>query len=276
MTRTVKTLVWLIGAMFSILAHSASERIVTIDGSVTEIVAELGSSDDIVGVDSTSIWHPAVHGKAVVGYMRALSSEGLLSLNPSMIITTDDAGPQEVLDQVARASVDVQVIENDYSAQGVKEKVATIGDLLNKPDQAERLVDEIQNDFKTVEQNIQQYGKRYRVMFVMDSGERGLMVAGRGTRAQGVLDMAGLDNVFADIEGYKSLTPEAAVMLNPDVVLVFHSQLPLAQLQQNAALRLTSAAQAGRIFNVDRLNLLNFGSSIGTSIIELQEWLMAQ
>lgn len=266
----------LLALLMSGAALSAPERIITVDGSVTEIVADLGAQDRIVGVDSTSVWHPSAQGKPVVGYMRALSSEGLLSLTPDLIIATDDAGPPEVLSQVARADVQVKILKNDYSEAGVVSKVHQIGELLHRTEQANTLVAKMKRDFDTVRTNIRQYEKAYRVMFVMDSGERGLMISGQGTRASGVLQMAGLENAFAQVVGYKSLTPEAAIMVNPDVILVFHSELPLSKIKDNAALRLTNAAKAGHIYNVDSLNLLNFGSSIGASIIQLQQRLMAQ
>ncbi|AJQ94908.1 heme/hemin ABC transporter substrate-binding protein [Gynuella sunshinyii] len=256
------------------LAHA--QKVVTVDGSLTEIAVALGAADRLVGVDTTSAWIPEVSELPDVGYMRMLSVEGLLSLTPDTILVTSDAGPLSVLEQVSQAGVDLEIIENDYTLAGVLNKVSAVADQLQLPAKGESLKKSIAADFNDIEQRIAQYPKPYRVLFIMDSGERGFMVAGNGTRAEGILKMAGLQNAFNNIPGYKPLTPEAAIMANPDVILVFHSQTPLEKIKQNPAIQYTEAVQHDRIYNVDHLNLLNFGSSVGQSILALQEWLLRQ
>src|SRR4051812_29475785 len=68
-------------------------RIVSIGGSTTEILYALGLERQIVAVDSSSFYPPqALREKADVGYMRQLSPEGVLGLNPSLIIATEGTG----------------------------------------------------------------------------------------------------------------------------------------------------------------------------------------
>ncbi|WCN12223.1 ABC transporter substrate-binding protein [Marinomonas mediterranea] len=250
------------------------QRIITVDGGVTEIAVDLGATDRIVGVDSTSLFIPDVRSLPVVGYMRALSSEGLLSLNPDILITTSDAGPPSVLSQVERAKVRVENVDNAYTFAGIQSKIAQIGHILNLTDEAVLLEQKVAGEFSKINENIMAYPEHYKVMFVMDSGERGFMVSGKGTRAAGILDIAGLDNAFADVSGYKALTPESALLANPDVILVFHSKLSIDKIKANPAIRLTDAVKHDRVFNVDSLNLLNFGSNTGQSVLALQEWLL--
>src|SRR5690606_16447283 len=62
-----------------------ASRIVAVGGSITEILYALGRQDRVVAVDSTSAYPPAaLQDKPNVGYMRALSPEGVLGLNPSL------------------------------------------------------------------------------------------------------------------------------------------------------------------------------------------------
>ena len=60
----------------------AGPRLVSVGGALTETVFALGAGGQLVGVDTSST-HPAgTAGLPRVGYQRALSSEGVLSLRP--------------------------------------------------------------------------------------------------------------------------------------------------------------------------------------------------
>src|SRR4051812_20647211 len=75
-----------------------ANRIVSVGGAVTEILYELGLKDRIVAVDTTSLYPvEALKQKPNVGYMRALSAEGVLGLNPSLVLAIDGAGPKETI-----------------------------------------------------------------------------------------------------------------------------------------------------------------------------------
>ena len=65
-------------------------RIVSIGGAITEILYALGLEDRIAGVDTTSLFPAAaLREKPNVGYMRQLSAEGVLGLNPSLVFAIE-------------------------------------------------------------------------------------------------------------------------------------------------------------------------------------------
>ena len=78
-------------------------RLITLGGSITEIVYALGAEAQLVGTDSTCFYPPAAAKTPKVGYFRQLSAEGILSLRPDVIVGTDDIGPPAVIDQVGSA-----------------------------------------------------------------------------------------------------------------------------------------------------------------------------
>lgn len=67
-----------------------------------ETAFALGAGPALVGIDQTSIYPAAVTLLPKVGYVRTLSGEGLLSLRPSLVLASADAGPPAALQQVAR------------------------------------------------------------------------------------------------------------------------------------------------------------------------------
>ena len=80
-----------------------ASRIVSIGGAVTEILYALGLKDRVVAVDATSLYpDEALKQKPSVGYFRALSAEGVLGLNPSLVLAIDGAGPKETVSRCWR------------------------------------------------------------------------------------------------------------------------------------------------------------------------------
>ena len=73
-------------------------RIASIGGSVTEIVYALGEQDKLVARDSTSLYPEQASELPDVGYMRQLSPEGVLSVNPSGLLVLEGSGPKETID----------------------------------------------------------------------------------------------------------------------------------------------------------------------------------
>lgn len=267
---TLKTALIALSAI-TLTGMAQAERLVTIDGSITEIVYALGAEDRLVGVDTTSIYPAAATELPDVGYMRTLSAEGILSLAPERIITTEDAGPPDTLEQLIAAGVQIDILENEPTLDGLTHKIRATGTALGLSDAGIELANQVEDEVHSAQQQLAERVGELNIMFVMDGGSRGLQVAGIGTLANGVLQVAGFNNVFADIRGYKPLTPEAAIAANPDAILVFHSQNDLATLAANPALSLTAAAENGHIYSVDDIDLLTFGPRLGWSLQQLAE-----
>jgi iron complex transport system substrate-binding protein len=84
-------------------AIADTSRIVSIGGSITEILYALGLQQKIVAVDTTSLYPPAaLQEKPNVGYMRQLSAEGVLALSPTLVLALQGSGPKETVDILQR------------------------------------------------------------------------------------------------------------------------------------------------------------------------------
>ena len=94
--------------LFSVLL-TEQLRLITIGGCVTETVFLLGRGDDVVAVDQSSNYLSKIDGIPQVGYIRAISSEGVLSMFPNKILTTTDMGPPNVVEQIKNSGVDIHI-----------------------------------------------------------------------------------------------------------------------------------------------------------------------
>lgn len=267
----------LLGLLTLVLAPGvalASQRLVTVDGAITEIVYALDLGSRLVAVDTTSTYPPETKALASVGYKRRLSAEGLLSLSPDLVLATEDAGPSEVIGQIRAAGVNVRQIPDTATLEGLHEKIRAVAAALERVDAGERLIGRIELDLAALGRQVGTVEKRPRVLFLMVVGSGIDHSAGRGAPVDTLIQLAGGENVLhAAVEGYKPLSPEAALAAAPDVILV--SQRGLDDLKgiegvlARAGLTATPAGQTRRVIAMDNALLFNFGPRLAQAAEEL-------
>lgn len=234
-----------------------AQRIVSIGGPVTEIIFALGQGERVVARDTTSLYPEVVSALPDVGYMRQLSAEGVLSVSPDLIITRDTAGPPEVLDQLRAAAVPMVEVHDGFTPKAVVDAIRTVGAALDMSTPAEALATQVEADFAALAKDVST-GPRPRVMFVLSNQGGRLNVAGRGTGADGIIALAGAENVLADaFEGYKILSDEAIIAAAPDVILMLN-RTGAAQVDDGAgdvltlpAIQRTPAGQTQALIRLD-------------------------
>src|SRR5512146_1465356 len=81
-------------------ANGGEQRIVCIGQAYNEMIYALGAQGNLVGVDYSSTFPPEIKKLPTVGYHRALSAEGILSLRPTVILHDNNIGPDNVVRQL--------------------------------------------------------------------------------------------------------------------------------------------------------------------------------
>ena len=247
-----------------------SERIVTLGGTITEIVFALGAGGRVVGVDASSSFPAAAERLPKVAYHRRLSAEGVLSLSPTLIIATTEAGPPEALRQIESAGVRLLVLPNEASVDGAVDMIESIARHLGARETGAALVRNLKEDLARVESSIPRTGTRAKALFLYARGQGTLMVAGRDTGADTMIGLAGGANAVRGYSGYKPLTSEAAVAAAPNVILLMDSGLAsvggVQGLWRLPGLALTPAGKQGRVASMDGLLLLGFGPRLGQAV----------
>jgi len=250
-------------------------RIITLGGPVTEIVFALGAGENVVAVDSSSSYPSSVSELPQVGYQRRLSAEGVLALNPSVILATTEAGPAEAIQQLKDSGVAVLLLESEDSEAGVARKVRALAQALGRDTEGETLIAQIQSDLDEARTYVQASDIWPKVMFIYARGAGAVSVAGLNTGADVMIDLAGGVNAITEFEDYRPLTAEAAIAAEPDVILMFTGGLQSLGgeegLLQLPGIAQTPAAESGRIVAMDGLFLLNFGPRMGKAALELAQ-----
>ena len=256
-------LVWGLVLLALPAAAEAPRRVVSIGGALTEIVYALEAQEVLVGNDTTSYYPPAAEHLPKVGYQRALSAEGIVSLSPDLVMLTEEAGPPAVLAQLQAANIPVLQLRAGRSLTDVRDAIRVIASALKKDRAGSALIDAIDRQTAELAKVTARHPTDKRVLFILQHGGGAPMAGGRETAADSIIRLSGAQNAVTEYTGYKPLTPEAAAALQPDVILTTARGLAQAggkdALLAAPGLSLTPAARTGSLIVMDALLLLGFG-----------------
>jgi iron complex transport system substrate-binding protein len=261
------------------ISAAPSRRIVSVGGALTETLYALGAQGELVGADTTSLFPDAARKLPSVGYARALSAEGLLSLRPTLIVATQDAGPPAVLRQIESARVPLALLDADHRFEGVVARTQRLAELCGRVEAGRTLVAYLQRGWAEVQAQVAQRNAARkaasRVLFVLSHSMAQVRVSGSGTAADAMLRYAGAVNVLSSFEGYKPLSPEAAIAAAPEVILATDQGLEAAGgidgLLRAPGLAQTPAGRQRRVVSLDALLLLGFGPRLPQAVAALSE-----
>ena len=246
-------------------AEDKASRIVSIGGSITEIVYALGEEDRLIARDQTSIYPDAAKKLPDVGYIRQLSPEGVLSVNPDLVIALEGYGPPEARQVIDAAGVPIAVIPEAYDGAGIVAKIEATAKALGAETKGEKLATKVQADLDAAADAAAAVETPAKVLFVLALRDGRIMAAGAHSHAQSIIEMAGAENALSGFDGYKPVTDEAVLAAAPDVILLMDRGINENHDTQDAALLAlpaVSATPAGKnkaLIRMDGQYLLGFG-----------------
>ncbi|MEM9835475.1 MAG: ABC transporter substrate-binding protein [Bacteroidota bacterium] len=259
-------------------------RIVSLNGTLTELLFYLGYGDQIVGVDVTSTY-PAegLDSIARLGHISQLNTEALLALEPDLIVVDQENAEKPSLAQLRSAGIQVVGVPMEEEL----DNALVVAEVLDSafafaPEQMEKLSSQLDHDMEqlasTLEAAKQAENHRIpKVLFIYARGTGRLLVAGSATGAAKMIELSGGKNAITAFEQFETLTPEALIAASPDVILMFESGLASLDgkegLGQIPGMSTTPAYQADRIITMDGHYLLGFGPRAAQAANELAKQL---
>ncbi|MCU0949716.1 MAG: ABC transporter substrate-binding protein [Burkholderiaceae bacterium] len=255
------------------LLHGAAPRVVSVGGALTEIVYALGAESLLVGSDTTSVYPPAARQMPKVGYARSLSAEGVLSLRPTVLLATAEAGPPAAIAQLASAGVRVLRAQAGHGFDALAANVQQVGDALQRAAEAQRLNAKLRDQWRDLRAALRVPAAPPRVLFVLSHVATNVQVSGDGTSAATMIALAGAANALSGFSGYRPLTAEAAVKAAPDLILTTAQGAEavggIDRLLAQPGLPLTPAGRARRVLALDALYLLGGGPRLPQAVAEV-------
>lgn len=237
-------------------------RVLALGGSVTEIVYALGQQDRLVARDTTSTFPPEAEALPDVGYLRALSPEGVLSVAPDLVLALEGSGPPETMQVLRAAGLEIVTIPEGYDAAAVARKIKSVAEALGVPERGALLAAQVEDSLAQAAAAARTETPP-KVLFVLPLHGGRIMASGSGTAADSIIRLAGGVNAMEGFEGYRQVGDEAVLNADPDVILMMerapgHS-VSDADLRAHPILGKTRAGAAGNVVRLPGLLLLGFG-----------------
>lgn len=260
--------------------NEVQPRIISAGAGLTELFFALGAQDSLVAVDMTSRQYAKQSNLPQVGYHRQLSAEGLMSLSPTMLIGTDEMGPETTLELLTASKVVVRKVATGNTLALLNQRIDTIAELTGKQAQAQQLKKQVLQNVVSLQST--PLSDPPNVLFLMLNKDRAPTVGGNNTSINTVIELSGAINPAAKLmESYKPISFEGIIKMQPDTILVsqrawdsFGGKDKI--LEKLPLLAATPAGQRAQIVPVPSSALIGFGLESIKLAEQLQQSFLAQ
>ena len=237
-----------------------AQRVVVLANGVAEIIQSLNGQSIIVGRDISST-EDSLSDIPIVTSGHQVLPEKVISLKPDLVIIDASTGPKAAIDSIKAAGITVIETPESWSLKDLPAKVRAVGRAVGAVDQAELLVDQLNQSLKTSAIN-----NAPRVAFLYLRGTSSIyLIGGPGSGADSLLEAIGAVDVGAQNldRPFNTLTAESLAALNPDVIVVMSKGLEsvggIDGLLKLPGVAQTKAGKNSAVIDVDDSLLLSFG-----------------
>ncbi|PWT90894.1 MAG: ABC transporter substrate-binding protein [Blastocatellia bacterium] len=261
--------------------NTTAARYVVISPIYNEIIWALGAQEQVVGIDLSTTYPPDVKKVQTVGYHRALSAEGILSLHPTAVIHDNNIGPPQVVQQLQQLNIPMKTFssKND-SFDGTKALIREVGSYFHKEVRAEELCKTLDSQREASLEKVKQYTDHPRVAVIhYGRASNVYLVVGKGGGGDGggvsqMIELAGGQMAVENNGMQRMESPEIIAQANPDVILLTdfaYDRLggSIDQIKALPGVAPSNAARNNRIYRIEE-NVLNyFGPRSGENIAKV-------
>lgn len=201
------------------LSAAPPQRIVSTAPSITELLYALGLGDRVVGVTRFCRYPPEAQLKPKIGDYTSPNLEAIAALRPDLVVV--QTNPIHLADHLGALKLRVLEINQDNIA-AIYKSIHEVGAATGTEPVAEQLSNSIREGLAMIRTQVSTL-PHVRMMFVIGRSPNrldGLVVVGRASYLNEVIEVAGGENVFRDaLAGYPEVSLEEVMARNPDVIV---------------------------------------------------------
>lgn len=189
--------------------------------SNTEVLVALGLADKLVAVDKYSADVEGLKSDITKIDFRNPDAEKIIALKPDIVIASghNKVGDEDPFALIKEAGIPVAYIPSSYSINGIYEDIEFIASLTNTEKKGKELIDSMKKEIENIKAIGDKITEKKKVYFEIGAGS-GLYTFGNKTFLNELIETVGATNVFGNESSWITVTPEAVINSNPDVILV--------------------------------------------------------
>jgi len=251
------------------------DRVVVLQHQTLNLLVQLDATQTMVGIlsnwkqqlgDNYQQLVPALNNIPLLGDLTHVDPEKLVALHPQVVFVTNYA-PQEMIDQISQLGIPVIAIslragdaqqqaqlnptlqdEDKAYDQGLKQGIRLIGNVVNRQQQAEALIQAAFAQRALIAERLKDIPPQQRIRVYMANPE--LTTYGSGKYTGLMMSHAGALNVAAaTVKGFKQVAMEQVVAWDPQVIFVQdrYPQVP-AEINNSAQWQTIAAVKNQQVY----------------------------
>ncbi|WP_159110075.1 ABC transporter substrate-binding protein [Enterococcus faecalis] len=232
-------------------------KIISLVPSTTEVIEDLGKTDQLIAVDTQSSTMMTDLKKLPQMDMMAVDAEKLIALKPQIVYVNDInlASSESVWKQVEDAGITVVNIPTSTSIKAIKEDVQFIADSLSEHEKGQKLIKTMDQEIDEVAKIGKTIKKPKTVLFEV-AALPDIYSFGNGTFLNEMIETIGAKNVLANEKGWLPVTEEAAIVAKPEVILtnVNYMKDPAKEILARKNWENVPAVQNKEVFEIDNMS----------------------
>lgn len=247
-------------------------RIVAMDPGDCEILCALGCEEVLVARGMYCDYPASVLEIPAVQSGADINLEEILALEPQVVVISGMTHLEEQISILTENGV--QVIGTDAnSIAEVYENIRLLGVVMGKDAEAEAIVADMQATFDEIAAKSEKTDKT--IYFEVMPLEWGLWSAGTNTFMHELAELCGMQNAFADIEGWQSVSQEQVIERNPDFIVLVTGMGEAApdEVKSRDGWGEMDAIKNNKIYNADSYKLTRPAPRLKEAAIELYNFL---
>ena len=247
-------------------------RIVAMDPGDCEILCALGCEEALVARGMYCDYPASVLELPAVQSGADINLEEILALEPQVVVISGMTHLEEQISSLTENGV--QVIGTDAnSIAEVYENIRLLGMVMDKAAEAEAIVADMQATFDEIAAKSEKTDKT--IYFEVMPLEWGLWSAGTNTFMHELAELCGMQNAFADIEGWQSVSQEQVIDRNPDFIVLVTGMGEAApdEVKSRDGWGEMDAIKNNKIYNADSYKLTRPAPRLKEAAIELYNFL---
>lgn len=233
----------------------APQRIVSLTAGDSEMLAAVGATSRVVGVDAFTNYPAEMAAKPKVsGANGAPNVEQIIALNPDLVLSWGQFTTQA---DTALLQAHINVVALPVAGlDGTLTEIRLVGQLTHTSTAADALVKSLQQRINAVKQKVASATPPSVYMEVGFTPPPPYVVGG-GSFENDVLQDAGGRNIFASMTengGFPTVSVESIIAANPQVIILTEDPQyggEPAQVYQRAGWSGIAAVQAHRVYNIN-------------------------
>ena len=203
--------------LFTTLTLNAQERIIALSPSINEIIFALDAGNQIVANTNYALFPKASIKLPKVGGYFSPSLEKIVALKPTLVIMQQNN--HKLSQKLKRLGIKSKIVKID-KLENIKQSILEIGAIVEKKEEAEEIVKNIDNELKSLKNIIK--NKKILIVFGRYAKlDKQIFVAGQNLYFDEIINESNNTNALqSERKGQPILNMENIIASNPDIVLL--------------------------------------------------------